>query len=331
MLTPSQERPLLEVENLSVVFPTPRGPVIAVDRVSLRLAKGETLGLVGESGSGKSSAALALLRLVPSPGSVAQGSIRFQGDELMDLPEPRLREIRGRGIGFVFQEPGVALNPLMRIGSQMAEGPIVHLGLSRHQGWERGRRLLGEVGIADPEACMWAYPFQLSGGMRQRALIAMALACEPRLLIGDEPTSALDVSVQAQIIELLKRIQRKRGLSMLIISHDWGVIAQLADRVAVMYAGRIIEEGAAADVFQSPSHPYTQLLLQTVPRLSGRDRGASPGFLPGSAPDLANLPSGCAFHPRCPESDPFCTETAPPATRIGSGRFVRCLKRGPAA
>lgn len=322
--------PLLELKNLTTVFRIEWGSFPAVDAVNLSLAEGETLGLVGESGCGKTTLALSILRLIRLPGEIVAGEVLLQGKDLRKLSGEEMRRIRGRRIAMVFQEPISALNPLMRIGRQLSEGMQVHLGYSKRQAWERGAELLREVGIADPGACMNAYPHELSGGMRQRVLIAMALACDPELLIADEPTTALDVTVQAQILQLLRELKKNRRLSLLMISHDLGVIADVADQVAVMYAGQVVEYGSADDVFYRASHPYTQKLLSSVPRISA-GRGESLKPVPGSVPGAGAWPRGCRFHPRCPEADWQCGQSEPLLFRIGEQidppHQVRCLKR----
>ena len=257
--------PLLRVENLRTVFDAKPSPVIAVNDVSFQIHKGETLGLVGESGSGKSVTAFSIIRLVQEPGRVVGGKVFFQGKDLLTLPEDEMRAIRGAGIGFVFQEPMAALNPVMRVGAHIAEALTVHGLASRHDARARAVELLRAVKIVDPEKRVDDYPHQLSGGMRQRVMMAIALACKPPLVIADEPTTALDVTVQAQVLELLRDMKREFDLSLLLITHDFGVIAETADRVAVMYRGRIVEQGAVRDIFRNPQHPYTRGLLASIP------------------------------------------------------------------
>ena len=257
--------PLLSVENLRTVFDARPGPVVAVNDVSFQIRKGETLGLVGESGSGKSVTAFSIIGLVQEPGRVVGGKVFFQGRDLLAIPEDEMRAIRGAGIGFVFQEPMAALNPVMRVGAHIAEAMTVHGLASRHDARGRAVELLRAVKIVDPEKRVDDYPHQLSGGMRQRVMMAIALACKPPLLIADEPTTALDVTVQAQVLELLRDMKREFDLSLLLITHDFGVIAETADRVAVMYRGRIVEQGAVRDIFRNPQHPYTRGLLASIP------------------------------------------------------------------
>ena len=257
--------PLLRVENLRTVFDARPQPVVAVNDVSFQIHKGETLGLVGESGSGKSVTAFSIIRLVQEPGKVLGGKVFFQGKDLLALPEDEMRQIRGAGIGFVFQEPMAALNPVMRVGAHIAEALTVHGLASRHDARGRAIDLLRAVKIVDPEKRVDDYPHQLSGGMRQRVMMAIALACKPPLVIADEPTTALDVTVQAQVLDLLREMKREFDLSLLLITHDFGVIAETADRVAVMYRGRIVEQGAVRDIFRNPQHPYTRGLLASIP------------------------------------------------------------------
>jgi len=257
--------PLLRVENLRTVFEARPAPVVAVDDISFEIHKGETLGLVGESGSGKSVTAFSIIRLVQEPGRVVGGRIIFQGKDLLTLPEEEMRRIRGAGIGFVFQEPMAALNPVMRVGAHIAEALTVHGRASRRDARARAVELLRAVKIVDPEKRVDDYPHQLSGGMRQRVMMAIALACKPPLVIADEPTTALDVTVQAQVLDLLREMKREFDLSLLLITHDFGVIAETADRVAVMYQGRIVEQGAVRDIFRNPQHPYTKGLLASIP------------------------------------------------------------------
>ena len=271
---------LLRVENLRTVFDVKPAPVVAVDDVSFEIRKGETLGLVGESGSGKSVTAFSIIQLVEPPGRVVGGQVFFQGKDLLALPEDEMRKVRGSGIGFVFQEPMAALNPVMRVGAHIAEALTVHGQASRHDARGRAIELLRAVKIVDPEKRVDDYPHQLSGGMRQRVMMAVALACKPPLVIADEPTTALDVTVQAQILDLLREMKREFDLSLLLITHDFGVIAETADRVAVMYRGRIVEQGAVRDIFRNPQHPYTKGLLASIPggepgtRLKGIPAGA---------------------------------------------------------
>jgi oligopeptide/dipeptide ABC transporter ATP-binding protein len=304
--------PLLRVANLSTDFKTDRGTAHAVRDVSFSLERGETLGLVGESGCGKSVTALSILRLLPEPpAGILEGSrILFRGEDLLKADQARLREVRGAGIGMVFQEPMTSLNPVLRIGDQVAETIRHHEGGGSETVRARVVGLLDRVGIPEPDVRYTSYPHQLSGGMRQRVMLAIALACGPDLLIADEPTTALDVTIQAQILALLKDLQQELGMALLLISHDLAVVSQVADRVAVMYAGQIVERGSAEDLFSSPTHPYTQGLLRALPRLD-----SAPGPLaaiPGQVPDPRETAPGCSFAPRCPEAMPRCTADVPP-------------------
>ena len=318
--------PLLEVEQLTTVFEMATGPVAALDAVSFEIGAGETLGLVGESGSGKSVTALSIMRLVQPPGRVASGAIRFKGRNLLALPESDMRATRGADIALIFQEPMTALNPVFTIGDQIAEALLVHNRASRREAKTRAIELLNAVKVPDAAARVNDYPHQLSGGMRQRVLIAMAVACKPSLLIADEPTTALDVTIQAQILELLREMKSAFNLSLLLITHDLGVIAETADRVAVMYAGRIVEEGTVRSIFRDPSHPYTRGLLASMP---GGAPGARLRAIEGSVPVLGAVPPGCAFNPRCPDRFDPCTLSPPPEYRVGPGHEARCYLHGP--
>ena len=301
---------LLEVDGLSIRFPAGDGGVaMAADRVDLRVEEGATLGLVGESGCGKSVTALALLRLVPEPGRIVAGRILFRGVDLMRLPEKEMRTYRGRQIALVFQEPAAALNPVLSVGYQIAEGLMVHGLMKKKEAMAEAARLMGLVRIPDAARRVRDYPHQMSGGMRQRVMIAMALACRPALVVADEPTTALDVTLQAEILDLLRRLRDELGLSLLLISHNLGVIAEMADRVAVMYAGRIVEEAPVADLFRAPAHPYTAGLLRSTPRPGATGRRLA--GIDGNVPDLARLPTGCAFHPRCGDRLPECPTVTP--------------------
>ena len=313
---------LLAVENLVVTFPGSSRPLTPVDGVSFTLARGETLALVGESGCGKSLTSLALLRLIPNPGRIeANSRIWFGGVNLLELEESALRDIRGRRIGMVFQDPMTSLNPVFTVGDQVAEGIRAHFPVSRKEASDRAIALLTEVGISDAAARARDYPHQMSGGMRQRVMIAMALACEPELLIADEPTTALDVTVQAQILEILDELRRARGMAVLLITHDLGIVAGRADRVAVMYAGQIVEEARTAQLFARPSHPYTQGLLASVPRLTGPRTRLTP--IGGSVPTPDAWPSGCRFRPRCPQAFEK-SELPPPPLAVEEGHWMRC-------
>ena len=316
----SANPPLLAIDGLTVEFPSPKGPLTAVDGVTLHVARGETVGLVGESGSGKSMTALAVVGLVPPPGRVAAGEVRFDGARVTGMGERELRRIRGAGIGFVFQEPMTALNPVFTIGDQIVETLGVH-GIARGTAaWARAAELLDAVRLPDPERRLRDYPHQLSGGQRQRALIAMALSCNPKVLVADEPTTALDVTVQAEILDLLREMKERLGLALLLITHDLGVVAETADRVAVMYAGRIVEQSPVADLFADPLHPYTRGLLKSMP---GQEKGRHLHAIPGVVPPLGNLPPGCTFAPRCPDRFEPCDKARPGDAVIGTRR-VKC-------
>jgi oligopeptide/dipeptide ABC transporter ATP-binding protein len=312
---------VLDVSHLTTVFDLPGGPVAAVNDVSFTLAKGETVGLVGESGSGKSVTALSIMRLVEPPGRIAGGKVIFKDRDLLHLEEADMRQVRGAEIGFIFQEPMAALDPVLTIGNQIREALLVHGRATRRDARIRAVELLEAVRIPDPAARVNDYPHQMSGGMRQRALIAMAIACQPSLLIADEPTTALDVTIQAQILDLLRDMKSRFGLSLLLITHDLGVIAETADRVAVMYAGRVVEQGPVRDVLRAPQHPYTRGLIASMP-------GAEPGerlrAIEGSVPSLGALPSGCAFHPRCSERFDICEQEIPPTYSVAPGHEARC-------
>jgi peptide/nickel transport system ATP-binding protein len=315
--------PVLQVENLRISFPDGRnGRVHPVDGVSFTLTRGETLALVGESGCGKSLTSLGLLRLVPSPGRIDEGSsIRLGDTDVLSLEGDALRRIRGRRIGMIFQDPMTSLNPVFTVGDQIAEGVRAHFPVSRAEARRRALALLQEVGIPDPAARLDAYPHQLSGGMRQRVMIAIALSAEPEILVADEPTTALDVTVQAQILEVLDRLRGSHGMAVLLITHDLGIVAGRADRVAVMYAGQIVEEASTAQLFARPSHPYTQGLFASVPRISGPVGRLSP--IGGSVPPPSAWPAGCRFRPRCPKAFDK-SETMPPLLPLEPGHRMRC-------
>ncbi|MFQ5529677.1 MAG: ABC transporter ATP-binding protein [Gemmatimonadota bacterium] len=311
--------PLLEVSDLSTDFETERGTAHAVRGVSFSLGAGDTLGLVGESGCGKSVTALSILGLLPArqARTLEGSSVRFRGEELLSAPRTRLRDVRGNGIGMVFQEPMTSLNPVLRVGEQIAETIREHEGGTAEGIRRRVTELLDRVGIPEPVVRYNAYPHQLSGGMRQRVMLAIALACGPDLLIADEPTTALDVTIQAQILDLLDGLRREFGMALLLISHDLGVVARVADRVAVMYAGRIVERGRIPELFTMPEHPYTQGLLRAIPRL---DAGPRPlAAIPGQVPDARDEGSGCPFAPRCPEAMTRCTAELPPEFPSATG------------
>ncbi|PYM60851.1 MAG: peptide ABC transporter ATP-binding protein [Candidatus Rokuibacteriota bacterium] len=317
--------PLLDVRALSTQFATKGGVVRAVDDVSWDVAEGETVALVGESGCGKSVSALSVLRLVPAPaGRIVGGQVLFRGRDLLALAEEEMRRVRGREIAMIFQEPMTSLNPVLSVGRQLTEGGEIHLGLSPAEARVRVLELLGLVGIADPERRLVQYPHQFSGGMRQRMMIAMALVCRPALILADEPTTALDVTIQAQILELLKDLSRRLGVAMLMITHNLGVVARYADRVNVMYAGRIVERGTARQLYATPRHPYTLGLLHSVPRLDA-PRRARLDPIEGQPPDLTRLPPGCAFAPRCAFRVARCVEERPPLRPVGpDGQLAAC-------
>ena len=316
--------PLLEIRDLKVHFHLPSGRLRAVGGVNLALSPGETLGLVGESGCGKTVTAMSILRLIPCPPGEVTGEILFFGEDLLRLPETRLRDIRGDRIAMVFQEPMTALNPVFTIGEQVAESLRQHRGLSHREALSAAARVLARVGLPDPSRRLSQYPHQLSGGLRQRVLIAMALACEPELLIADEPTTALDVTIQAQILALLKSLKDQLGLAVLFITHNLGIVAQTADRVAVMYAGLIVEEAATPELFKNPGHPYTRGLLTSVPKLDfHHPPGAALATIAGQVPNLYEPPPGCLFAERCPKVIPRCAEP-PPWIETAPGHRVRC-------
>jgi oligopeptide/dipeptide ABC transporter ATP-binding protein len=317
--------PLLAVEDLRTHFFTDDGVVRAVDGVSFEVRAGETLALVGESGSGKSVTALSILRLVPEPpGKIVSGRLRFQGRDLLALAPDGMRRVRGKEISMIFQEPMTSLNPVFTCGEQIAEALRLHERASRREARARAVELLRLVGIPTPEQRAGEYPHQLSGGMRQRVMIAMALACRPSLLIADEPTTALDVTIQAQILDLLGRLQEELGMAVLLITHDLGVVAETAGRVAVMYAGQIVEYGDARATLRRPRHPYTAGLLASLPRLGAR--AASLRVIPGQVPDAARLPLACRFHPRCPAVVERCRTLDPPLSVLEEGHQSRCWR-----
>ncbi|MBI3081226.1 MAG: ABC transporter ATP-binding protein [candidate division NC10 bacterium] len=318
---------LLSVENLQTYFFTDAGVLRAVDGVSLRIAQGETLGVVGESGCGKTVTALSILRLVPDPpGRIVGGRVTFEGTELLGLDPERMRKMRGSAISMIFQEPMTSLNPVFTVGDQIAEGVRLHQKLSRRAAWDRAVEMLRLVQIPDPDRRAREYPHQLSGGMRQRVMIAMALSCGPRLLIADEPTTALDVTIQAQILELLVRLKEELGMAVMLITHDLGVIADTAQRVVVMYAGRVVEEAPVRDLFANPRHPYTQGLLASIPTLEkgvgGRKRLQA---IPGLVPSLLDLPPGCRFSDRCPLAVPECRVAEPELRQVTPQHRARCI------
>jgi oligopeptide/dipeptide ABC transporter ATP-binding protein len=318
---------LLEVKNLQTHFPTRAGLVRAVDGVSFHLDKGELLALVGESGCGKSITALSIMRLVAPPGKIVSGEITFDGEDLLSASEERMRAIRGDDIAMIFQDPMTSLNPVYTIGEQISEVLRLHRKLSRKEAHRAAIEAMKEVAIPDAARRAADYPHQLSGGMRQRVMIAMALACDPKLLIADEPTTALDVTIQAQILELLNELRRTRSLGVLLITHDLGVVAETADRVAVMYTGRIVEESSVGELFARPKHPYTEGLLRSVPKLTIEhvEKSVRLETIEGVVPSPTALPAGCHFAPRCTHRMPRCTHGEIPLYRLDNGVRVRCV------
>ncbi|MBF6612054.1 MAG: ABC transporter ATP-binding protein [Chloroflexi bacterium] len=313
---------LLRVEDLKTYFYTEDGTVKAVDGVSLRLNRGETLGIVGESGCGKSVTSMSIMRLIASPGQIIDGEIRFRGLNVADLSEEEMRHIRGNRMSMIFQQPTSCLNPVFRVGDQISESLMIHRGYTKQQSRQRAIELLTMVGIPSAKTRVDSYPHEMSGGMCQRVMIAMALACEPELLIADEPTTALDVTIQAQILELMKDLKNRFDAGIILITHDLGVIAEMADNVVVMYAGKVVEEAPVNDLFDSPKHPYTQGLLASIPVLGEvRDKLA---VIPGSVPSLRNLPPGCRFAGRCPYVMEICRTTEPALLRLSENRTARC-------
>ncbi len=318
---------LLEIEGLKTQFFTSAGTVKAVDGVSYTVEQGETVAVVGESGCGKSVTALSILRLIPwPPGRIIDGHIRFDNKDLLSLDEESMREIRGRDIGMIFQEPMTSLNPVLSIGLQLTETLVTHMGITQEAAQRRAVELLEMVGISEPNRRLKQYPHHLSGGMRQRVMIAIALSCEPKLIIADEPTTALDVTIQAQILELMKDLTRKLNVAMIIITHNLGVVARYADRVNVMYAGKIIESGSANDIYHAPKHPYTLALLKSIPRMD-QARQAKLDPVEGQPPDLTKLDDGCAFRPRCRYAIDRCNADFPLLEQVGEGHFSACWEK----
>ncbi|WP_157218401.1 ABC transporter ATP-binding protein [Flavisphingomonas formosensis] len=321
---------LIEVDALSTLFPSGEGDLRAVDGLSFAVQPGETVAIVGESGSGKSVTVMSIMRLLGA-ATRHEGAVRFEGRDLLALSEAEMRKVRGNRIGMIFQEPMTALNPVQTIGSQIAESLRLHRGLSRRDSRARALEMLSLVGIPAPERRIDEYPHQLSGGMRQRVMIAMALACDPALLIADEPTTALDVTVQAQILDLIREQARKLGAGVILITHDLGVVAELADRVIVVYAGRKVEEGTAAEILDRPRHPYTRGLLEATPRLrgGGGHRAGRMTEIPGNVPGLAEILAGCAFEPRCAHAQPCCRIERPPEVPVAQDHLVVCRRAEP--
>ena len=322
----STTKPLLEVKNLKTYFYTEDGVVRAVDGVNFEVYPGEVLGLVGESGCGKSVTSLSIMRLIAKPGRVDAGEILLDGENLLNLPEDEMIKVRGNRISMIFQQPQTALNPVFKVGDQLAEVLNVHQAFGKEAGWARAVQLLKMVGVPDPERRAEAYPHELSGGMAQRVMIAMALACVPELLIADEPTTALDVTIQAQILDLMRDLRREMGTSVILITHDLGVVAELAERVAVMYAGEIVEQTDVNSLFDEPLHPYTQGLIGSIPVLGQIKERLD--VIPGSVPNLVNLPPGCRFAPRCQARFKYglsiCTDIKPELDEVKPGHLVRC-------
>jgi peptide/nickel transport system ATP-binding protein len=337
----SEEDLVLKVEDLTVEFTTDEGRIRAVDQVSLEIPRGKTLGVVGESGCGKSVTALSVMRLIPMPpGRFVSGKISYEGDDLIKLGDEEMRKLRGNMISMIFQEPMTSLNPVFTVGDQIGEAVRLHQGVSKEEAIEKAIEMLRLVGIPAPEERVKVYPHQLSGGMRQRVMIAMALCCEPDVLIADEPTTALDVTIQAQIMELMKELQEKMGMSIMLITHDLGVVAETCDVVQVMYAGRVIEKGTAEDIFHTPRHPYTLGLLSSVPGwhpgggVDGVEEDGPDGkprlrTIPGIVPNLLELPKGCRFQDRCDRVNDECRQKEPELVDSGDAHWVRCFNMVP--
>jgi peptide/nickel transport system ATP-binding protein len=325
---------LLEVKNLRTTFYTADGSVDAVDNVSFNVRRGEAVALVGESGCGKSVTAMSIMRLVAVPGKITNGEIRFKGRDLVSLSEKQMREVRGNDIAMVFQEPMTSLNPVFKIGAQVAEAIRIHRKVGKKEAWKQAGDMLDLVSIPDPHKRLHDYPHQLSGGMRQRVMIAIALSCDPELLIADEPTTALDVTIQAQIMELLASLQKKLGLAVLLITHDLGVVAEFCERVVVMYTGRVVEEAPVKTLFANPAHPYTRGLLKSLPSVTAISTAEAPTRLPtiaGMVPPLTNLPKGCKFNPRCPDVMDICLGNEPALMPVANEQSARCYLHGDAA
>ncbi len=315
---------LVEIRNLKTHYFTEDGVVRAVDGVNLYIKRGETLGVVGESGCGKSVTSLSIMRLIPNPpGKIVDGEIIFEGEDLIKKSEAEMRKIRGNDISMIFQEPMTSLNPVYTIGDQISEAIQLHQGLSYKEATDKAVEMLRLVGIPLPERRVKEYPHQLSGGMRQRVMIAMALSCNPKLLIADEPTTALDVTIQAQILELMKKLKKELGMAIMLITHDLGVVAEMCERVVVMYAGKVVEEGEAVNIFKSPLHPYTEGLLNSIPRMD--EDVEKLHVIEGVVPNPLHLPEGCRFNPRCPYAIDKCREAQPPLEQVSPGRWVACF------
>jgi len=314
--------PLLRVVDLKTYYKTSAGLVRAVDGVSFEVYEDETFCVVGESGCGKSTLALSIIRLVPYPGEIVDGKIIYRGIDLLKLPESEMRKIRGKEIAMIFQNPMNSLNPVFTIGFQIAEAPIIHFNMDSKRAWRKAIELITKVRMSDPEVRARNYPHELSGGMRQRAMIAMMISCEPKLLLADEPTTSVDVTVQAQLLKLLMDIKRERRMSIILITHNFGLVAEVCNRVAVMYAGKIVELGPVREVFRNPMHPYTRGLMKCLP--IGTKRKRQLYAIPGQPPNLTNPPPGCRFHPRCPYTMEKCRKEEPPLTKVGPNHYVAC-------
>lgn len=315
---------ILKIEQLKTYFYTWAGIVKAVDGVDIEVNEGETLGLVGESGSGKSVTALSIIQIVPSPGKIVEGKIIYKGENLVGKKEKELENIRGKEIAYIFQDPATSLNPVFTIANQLIEVILRHQDITKKEALEKAIELFRLVEIPDPEIKIWNYPHQLSGGMKQRMAIARALASQPNLLLADEPTTNLDVTIQAQILELMKNLRKKLGMSMILITHDMGVVADIADRITVLYAGRVCETAKTKTIFYNPKHPYTNALLTAVPSLAIKTKKLT--VIPGSIPNLIEPPTGCRFHPRCEYAQEKCKETVPELIEIEPGHKVACLR-----
>jgi oligopeptide transport system ATP-binding protein len=315
---------ILSVKDLKTYFETEDGTVKAVDGISFELERGETLGIVGESGSGKSVTNLSIIRLIPEPpGKIVSGEVIFDGEDIRALPIEELRRVRGKRIAMIFQDPMTSLNPFMRISKQLMEMTELHLGYTKDQAYEHAVKMLETVGIPDARARVDSYPHEFSGGMRQRVMIAMALSCEPELLIADEPTTALDVTIQAQILELIKKLKRETGTSVILITHDLGVVAGMTDHIIVMYAGKIFEQAPTRELFKYPGNPYTKGLLRSVPD-PAHEHGQALYQIPGLPPDVAHLPPGCPFAPRCERAEEICRREFPPFVQLNAEHFSLC-------
>jgi peptide/nickel transport system ATP-binding protein len=315
---------ILKIENLKTYFNTWAGIVKAVDGINLDVKEGETLGLVGESGSGKSVTALSILGIVPRPGKIIDGRILFKGENLLEKTESELQKVRGKEIGYIFQDPATSLNPVLSVANQLTEVIMRHQNVSKREALEKAIELFKLVEIPDPELKIWNFPHQLSGGMKQRMAVARALSCQPSLLLADEPTTNLDVTIQAQILQLMKTLKEKLRMAMILITHDMGVVAEVADRITVIYAGRVCETADTRTIFYKPRHPYTVALLTAVPSLALRKEELA--VIPGAIPNLIEPPSGCRFHPRCKYAKAACAKEIPPLKEIEPGHFVACIR-----